>query len=83
MDTKVRLLFIILPILIILVLLLGLIPRPQQTQTCMERFVDIEQVDPQALIKTLRTLLDKYDDPEIWSHAKRVHKMSPGELARL
>jgi|LauGreDrversion4_1035100.scaffolds.fasta_scaffold36015_3 hypothetical protein len=83
MDKNIRLLFIILPILIILVLLLGLIPRPKLTQTCMERFVDIEKIDPQALIKTLRTMLDKYDDPEIWSHAKRVHKMSPGELARL
>jgi hypothetical protein len=70
-----KLLFIIIPVLIILSLLLGLIPQPKQR----ECFADL---DPTALIKTLKTLLDKYDNPELWTHAKRVHRMSTGELAR-
>lgn len=69
-----KLLFVIIPVLIIISLFLGLIPPPKQ-----ECFTDF---DPHELIGTLRTLLDKYDNPELWSHAKRVHKMSPGELAR-
>jgi len=67
-------LWIIIPVLIILSLLLVLIPSPRN-----ECFTD---PDPTALIKTLKTLLDKYDNPEIWAHAKRVRTMTPGELAR-
>jgi hypothetical protein len=44
-----------------------------------EHFADL---DPTTLIKNLKTLLDKYDKPELWAHAKRVHGMTTGELAR-
>ena len=66
--------FIIIPVLVIISLFLGLIPPSKE-----ECFTDL---DPSAIINTLRTLLDKYDDPELWAHAKRVHGMSTGELAR-
>jgi hypothetical protein len=66
--------FIIIPVLVILSLFLGLIPPSRS-----ECFTDL---DPTALIKNLKTLLDKYDNPELWKHAKRVNGMSTGELAR-
>jgi len=40
-------------------------------------------LDPAVIMKSLRGLLDRYDKPEIWQHAKKVHSMSPGELARM
>lgn len=39
--------------------------------------------NPKEIIQALRGLLDKFDKPEMWDHAKRVHTMNPGELARL
>lgn len=40
-------------------------------------------LDPAIIIKNLRGLLDKYDNPDLWNHAKRVHSMKPEELARM
>ena len=40
-------------------------------------------LDPATIIKNLRGLLDKYDNPDLWNHAKQVHSMKPDELARM
>lgn len=42
-----------------------------------------EGLDPAIIMKNLRGLLDKYDNPDMWNHAKRVHTMKPDELARM
>lgn len=38
---------------------------------------------PPEIFKALRGLIDKYDKPELWDHAKRVHDKDPGQLARM
>lgn len=57
-----------------------------------ETFIDIPQIpdldlatipEPQKLMKQVRTLLDKYDKPEVWNHAAQVMDKDPGQLARL
>ena len=67
-------------ILIIILIMIWLVPYH-------EGFQDIKMPEnmpePQQIIKVLRNLLDQYDKPEMWAHAKRVNKMNPGELARL
>ena len=40
-------------------------------------------IDPVVLIKTLKNLLNKYDDPKMLEHIMKVHTMDTGELARL
>ena len=40
-------------------------------------------LDPETIIQNLRTLLNKYDNPELWKHAKLVHDMKPDALARM
>lgn len=40
-------------------------------------------LDPSTIIKNLRGLIDKYENKELWDHAKRVHSMKPEELARM
>jgi hypothetical protein len=40
-------------------------------------------LDPALIIQNLRGLLDKYDNPDLWNHAKRIHGMKPEELARM
>jgi hypothetical protein len=42
-----------------------------------------EGLDPATIIQNLRGLLDKYDNPDLWNHAKRVHGMKPEDLARM
>jgi len=39
--------------------------------------------DPKVIIKSLRTMLDKYDNGEFIDHAAKVHAMDPGQLARM
>ncbi len=39
--------------------------------------------EPQQIIGVLKDLLNKYDKPEMWQHARKVHTMNPGELARM
>jgi len=39
--------------------------------------------DPSTIIKALRGLVDKYDNPELWNNAKLVHDKDPGQLARM
>jgi hypothetical protein len=41
------------------------------------------EADPMHIFKMVRGLLDKYDKPEIWEHALRVHNKDPGQLARM
>jgi hypothetical protein len=38
---------------------------------------------PHEMFKKLRSLLDKYDRPEIWNHAVQMTNKSPTELARI
>jgi hypothetical protein len=39
--------------------------------------------EPQKLLKQMRSLLDKYDKPEVWNHAAIVMDKDPGQLARM
>ena len=39
--------------------------------------------EPQKLFKHMRSLLDKYDKPEVWGHAAHVMDKDPGQLARM
>lgn len=39
--------------------------------------------EPQQIIGVLKDLLNKYDKPEMWAHARQVHTMNPAELARM
>jgi hypothetical protein len=39
--------------------------------------------EPQQIIGVLKDLLNKYDKPEMWAHARKVHTMEPAELARM
>ena len=78
-----------------LILLFGVILV--QEHSSPEAFADIDpetiermmktkapkDLDPAVIMKSLRSLLDRYDKPDIWEHAKKVHTMSPGELARM
>lgn len=80
-----------------LILLFGIILV--QGHSSLEAFVDIDpktiellmkakdtkapNLDPAVIMKNLRGLLDRYDKPDLWDHAKKVHTMSPGELARM
>lgn len=46
--------------------------------------VDLKELpEPHTLFKKARTLLDKYDKPEIWLHAAQVMDKDPGQLARM
>ena len=42
-----------------------------------------EMPNPAILLKQMRTLLDKYDKPEVWNHAASVMDKDPGTLARM
>jgi len=54
------------------------------TTRVREEFVDLGAIpEPHALIKQVRTLMDKYDKPEVWNHAAQVMDKDPGELARM
>lgn len=49
-----------------------------------EGFVDLGTIpEPHAIIKQVRTLMDKYDKPEVWNHAAQVMDKDPGQLARM
>lgn len=64
---------------VILLIALALLTRARA-----ETFVDIGDIpDPQMLFKYARTMLDKYDKPEVWAHAAQVMNKDPGELARM
>ena len=39
--------------------------------------------DPKKILKSLRSLMDKYEQGEFIDHAKKVHTMDPGQLARM
>jgi hypothetical protein len=49
-----------------------------------EGFVDFSAIpEPQRLLKQMRTLMDKYDKPEVWNHISQVMDKDPGQLARM
>jgi hypothetical protein len=39
--------------------------------------------DPHAMFKQVRTLLDRYDKPEVWNDSAQMMDKDPGELARM
>ncbi len=39
--------------------------------------------DPRIIFKQLRSMLDKFDNPEFLDHVMQVKDMDPGQLARL
>ena len=43
----------------------------------------LASLDPAALFKRARTLLDQYDTPDMWNHSAQMTDKDPGELARL
>lgn len=46
--------------------------------------LDLSKIpEPQQLFKQMRSLLDKYDKPEVWGHAAQVMDKDPGQLARM
>ena len=49
-----------------------------------EGFVDIGSIpEPQKLLKQMRTLMAKYDKPEVWNDIIQVMDKDPGQLARM
>lgn len=60
------------------IVLLGIVYSRAST----EAFVDPD-MDPAALFKRARDLLDKYDKPDVWNHSAQMLNKDPGELARL
>lgn len=38
--------------------------------------------EPHKVFSQLRSLLDKYDSPDVWNHASQMIDKDPGELAR-
>lgn len=79
-------LFIILFVILLVVLFFLYLLISSVTQQG-ERFEDIGAIldsnDPAVLFKRVRSLLDKYDKPEVLEHAAKVMTMDPGELARM
>lgn len=51
----------------------------------LERFEAVVggTVSPPEIFRKIRTLLERYDRPEVWEHAQRVKDMDPGQLARM
>ena len=43
----------------------------------------LASLDPAALFKRARTLLDQYDTPDMWNHSAQMTDKDPGDLARL
>lgn len=72
-------------VVLIVLLLLALVWLTQ----VREGFVDVPNIDlsqipePQKLLKQVRSLLDKYDKPEVWNHTIQMMDKDPGQLARL
>ena len=54
-----------------------------------EGFIDMPNLDltkipePQKLMRQMRSLMDKYDKPEVWDHMAQVMDKDPGQLARM
>jgi hypothetical protein len=49
-----------------------------------EGFVDLSTIpEPQRLLKQMRSLMEKYDKPEVWDHITQVMDKDPGQLARM
>ena len=72
---------------VILLIALAILTRVRDT-AAVETFVDLgidptTLPNPQDILRGARTLLDKYDKPEIWSHIMNVKDKDPGELARM
>ena len=55
----------------------------QQLLKLKEHKMPENMPDPSTIIKALRGLVDKYDNPNMWNHAKLVHDKDPGQLARM
>ena len=72
---------------VILLIALAILTRVRDE--AIETFVNLGAVDPsglpnpQDILKGARTLLDKYDKPEVWAHIMNVKDKDPGELARM
>jgi hypothetical protein len=72
---------------VILLIALAILTRVRDT-AAVEAFVDLgidptTLPNPQDILRGARTLLDKYDKPEIWSHIMNVKDKDPGQLARM
>jgi hypothetical protein len=52
-----------------------------------EGFLDLPDLktlpDPQKLLKEMRVLLDRYDQPELWAEVTQRMDKDPGQLARM
>jgi hypothetical protein len=52
-----------------------------------EGFLDLPDLktlpDPQKLLKEMRVLLDRYDNPKLWAEVTQRMDKDPGQLARM
>jgi len=73
----------------IFILLIGAllwVSRLRETFINMPQVPDLDLAtipEPQKLLKHVRSLLDKYDKPEVWNHAAQMMDKDPGQLARI
>lgn len=71
------------------ILLIALAFLTRVRDEAVETFINVGDIDPaglpnpQDILKGARTLLDKYDKPEVWAHIMNVKDKDPGELARM
>lgn len=93
---KLRLLLISVIGLVLLFVLSGIgigIPRSEgfvssntnanDNDTVAVSFSDLSKFpEPHKVFSQLRSLLDKYDSPDVWNHASQMIDKDPGELAR-
>ena len=74
--------------LVILFILTGIVltegfADAQDAQTVALSLSDISKFpEPHKVFSQLRSLIDKYDSPDVWNHATQMIDKDPGELAR-
>lgn len=68
-------------LLVLLLLALAWLTQVREGFLNSPNLSDIQ--DPQKLLKQVRTLLDKYDSPELWAGVTQRMDKDPGQLARL
>jgi hypothetical protein len=80
-----ELIFIMLIFIVLIIIVLAYVKHITRVGMCpvREPFETEELPAPQIIFKQMRTLLDKYDRPEVWDHATQVMDKDPGQLARM
>ena len=71
--------------LVILFILTGIVLTEgfADAQTVALSLSDISKFpEPHKVFSQLRSLIDKYDSPDVWNHATQMIDKDPGDLAR-